>query len=57
METDFALNDEFTVLKDVELDLYLHLIQLNTLLSILSLLAHDNIDIATSVLSLLAEWM
>lgn len=33
------------------LDLYLHLIQLNTLSSILSLLTHDNNDIATSVLS------
>ena len=53
METELALNDEITALKAVtaSLDLYLHLIQLNTLSSILSLLTHDNSDIATSVLS------
>ena len=53
METELALNDEITAIKAVTalLDLYLHLIQLNTLSSILSLDTHDNSDISTSVLS------
>jgi hypothetical protein len=51
METEFALNDDIRAFKDVELNLYLHLIQLNTLSSILSLLTYDNSDISKSVLS------